>query len=58
VLTCKNNGKSVSDVLNIDGDYERFCLDEAADYVYFALKNNVKPPESGNNILNKHAKKR
>ena len=54
----KNNNKAVSDLLKIDDDYVAFCIDEAAEYVYWAIRNKVKPQESGNALLNKYAKRK
>jgi len=58
VLVAKNNNMAVSDMLKINDDYEAFCINEAADYVYYALKNNIKPPESGNSLLKRLAKRK
>ena len=49
---------AVSDMLKITDDYEAFCINEAADYIYYALKNNLKPPESGNSLLKREAKRK
>ena len=49
---------AVSDMLKITDDYEAFCINEAADYIYYALKNNLKPPESGNSLLKRLAKRK
>jgi hypothetical protein len=58
-IVAKNSGKSVSDMLGITDLYERFCIDEASQYLYIKLiENKGKPKESGNNLLNKHAKKK
>lgn len=45
-------------MLKISDTYEAFCIDEAANYIQYALQNNLKPPESGNSLLNKHSRKK
>lgn len=37
VIVAKNNGKAVSDMLGIENDYTKFCIDEAAYYLYNQL---------------------
>ena len=49
---------AVSDMLKIKDSYEAFCINEAADYIYYSLKNNTKPQESGNSLLERLAKRK
>jgi hypothetical protein len=58
VLSAKNNNQAVSDMLEITDSYEAFCINEAADYIYYSLRNNTKPQESGNSLLKRLAKRK
>lgn len=62
IITAKNNNRAVSDMIGIEDLYTKFCIDETADYVFQKLLKEIQdeknPTESGNSLLNKHAKRK
>lgn len=54
-ILAKNNGKAVSDIIGIDDLYTKFCIDEAADYLYFRLLKNSKSKEDLATLMAKYS---
>jgi len=48
----------VSDILGIEDLYEKFCIDEVSDYLYFQWRKEAKNKEEVKNLVSKHAKKK
>jgi hypothetical protein len=48
----------VSDVLGIEDLYEKFCIDETADFLYFQWRNEAKNKAEFEDSMNKHSKKK
>jgi len=58
VILAKNSNKVVSDVLGIEDLYEKFCIDETSDYLYFHWKDEAKNKEELKSLVSKHSKKK
>jgi hypothetical protein len=58
VILSKTDNKVVSDVLGIEDLYEKFCIDETANYLYYKWREEARNKQEFEESMNKHSVKK